>query len=123
MILNEIVFDFSQIDNAALILSAVGYLVVFAALLVLYQLFLYLPNILNFNLRIKLKKEGKKECVPCNDLSGETNAAIAMALFMYFNELHDEENTSLTISRVSKRYSPWSSKLYGMNTYFNNTNK
>ena len=41
-------------------------------------------------------------------------AAIAMALYLYQNELHDYENTVLTINKVSKNYSPWSSKLYGL---------
>ena len=45
-------------------------------------------------------------------LSGEINAAIAMALYLYQVELHDEENTVLTIKKVSKAYSPWSSKIY-----------
>ena len=46
--------------------------------------------------------------------SGEVNAAIAMALYSYFNELHDVESGVITIRRVSKNYSPWSSKLYNM---------
>lgn len=46
------------------------------------------------------------------EISGEVNAAIAMALFMYQNEMHDYENTVLTIQKVSKNYSPWSSKIY-----------
>jgi hypothetical protein len=36
-----------------------------------------------------------------------------MALFLY-NELHDEESNILTIERVSRIYSPWSSKYYNM---------
>jgi hypothetical protein len=33
---------------------------------------------------------------------------------MYFNEMHDEESDIITVKRVSKTYSPWSSKLYNM---------
>ncbi len=51
-------------------------------------------------------------------IGNEEYAAIAAAIYMYNNELHDEENTILTINRISKAYSPWSSKLYNMNTYF-----
>lgn len=51
------------------------------------------------------------------DISGEEYAAIATAIFLYNNELHDEENTVLTINKVAKTYSPWSSKLYNMNIY------
>lgn len=45
-------------------------------------------------------------------MSGEVNAAIALALYLYQNELHDHEDTILTIKKVSKTYSPWSSKIH-----------
>lgn len=47
-------------------------------------------------------------------VSGEELTAIAMALKMYEDDLHDNESTVLTINRVAKAYSPWSSKLYGL---------
>ena len=52
--------------------------------------------------------------VPKSDVSGEVNAAIAMALFMYSNELHDQENPVITMIKVSRTYSPWSSHIYGL---------
>lgn len=52
--------------------------------------------------------------VPKSDLSGEINAAIAMALYLYSNELHDQENPVITMIKVSRTYSPWSSKIYGL---------
>lgn len=47
-------------------------------------------------------------------VSAETYAAVSMAihLFMQDNEAHDFEDTVLTITKVSKSYSPWSSKIY-----------
>jgi hypothetical protein len=44
----------------------------------------------------------------------ETFAAIAMALHLYKNDLHDREQAVLTINRVGKMYTPWSSKIYGL---------
>ena len=44
----------------------------------------------------------------------DAEAAIATALYLYFNEMHDEESDIITVTRVSKTYSPWSSKLYSM---------
>jgi glutaconyl-CoA/methylmalonyl-CoA decarboxylase subunit delta len=41
-------------------------------------------------------------------------AAIAMVLYLHFSEMHDEESNIITIKRVSRTYSPWSSKLYSM---------
>lgn len=44
----------------------------------------------------------------------ELNAAIATALYLYRQEVHDYENYVLTIKRIEKRYSPWSSKIYSL---------
>lgn len=48
------------------------------------------------------------------DIPGEVNAAIALALHLFRNQLHDMEDTVITIKKVSKAYSPWSSKIYGL---------
>ena len=53
-----------------------------------------------------------KEERPDHD-SGEEIAAIVMALHEHLNA-HDTENTILTINKVRKSYSPWSSKIYGL---------
>ena len=47
-------------------------------------------------------------------ISGEVNAAIAMALYLYSSEIHDMEDPVITMVRVSRTYSPWSSKIYGL---------
>ncbi len=46
--------------------------------------------------------------------SGETIAAIAMALSEHFNDQHDMEDTILTIRRMRRAYSPWNSKIYNI---------
>lgn len=51
---------------------------------------------------------------PGPDSLSDDKAAIAMALYLYFNEIHDEESDIITVKRVSRTYSPWSSKLYSM---------
>lgn len=48
-------------------------------------------------------------------LTANAMAAIAMSLRLYYNGVHDEEPTQVTIKNVERRYSPWNSKLYGMN--------
>jgi hypothetical protein len=60
-----------------------------------------------------ITEEGKIEHSPTyQEVPDEVNAAIAMALFLYQNDLHDNENTVLTLQKVSRTYSPWSSKIY-----------
>lgn len=44
--------------------------------------------------------------------SGDVIAAIAAALSKHFGEDHDMEDTILTIRKLQKAYSPWSSKIY-----------
>lgn len=106
--------DWSQIW----IITVVGYSVVFVALVVMVFVFIRLPKILKLNFRRK-KPELETEAVPGSGkekyLSGEVSAAIGMALTLYFKEQHDEESGILTIKRVSRTYSPWSSKIYGVN--------
>ena len=113
-------FDLSAIDSDGLVLVIVGYCIVFMALLLLYLFFRYIiPSIL----RIKIGKgrfnkgSDPSETNQKIEVTGEVNAAISMALYLYYNELHDKESNILTIKRVSKVYSPWSSKIYGVRSY------
>ncbi len=106
------------IDSLTWTIVFVGIGIVFLALASVYLFFRYfLTFILNFRLKSFARKRGidPAEIVTAkNMLSGEVNAAIAMALYSYMNELHDVESGVITIRRVSKNYSPWSSKLYNM---------
>lgn len=109
--------DFSQVDSFATTIALVGYLVVFAALVLLYLVFYYLPSLLKLDLQKMLSGRNEDRIVSEKDeikVTGEVNAAIGMAIFLYINEMHDEESGVLTIKKISKRYSPWSSKIYGL---------
>ena len=97
-------------------MTAIGMTIVFSSLIVLYLVFYYLTKFLNRRMVKSGEKQGKtKEEVEKEiDISGDVHAAIGMALHLYLSEVHDFENTVLTINRVSKNYSPWSSKIYGL---------
>lgn len=105
----------NNILQDGLIISLVGIIIVFAALLILFRVFKWISLLIGMNIRQKLRRQGK--LVEAGDdsmmIPGDHSAAIAMALYMY-NELHDEESNILTIDRVSRVYSPWSSKYYNM---------
>lgn len=45
-----------------------------------------------------------------NQITGEEAAAIAMALHLHFNSMHDEESEIITIDMPSAHYSPWAQK-------------
>lgn len=108
----------SGLDSMTWTIVAVGIGIVFISLLIVYLFFRYvLTFILNFRLRSFARKKGIDPATVDTAktmMSGEVNAAIAMALYSYLNEFHDVESGVMTIKRVSKNYSPWSSKLYSM---------
>jgi glutaconyl-CoA/methylmalonyl-CoA decarboxylase subunit delta len=106
---------FKQVDPFGLGMTVIGYVIVFIALLLLYIVFFNLTKLIQLKSKKTLKKEGITDKAKQDiAVSGEVNAAIAMALHLYFQELHDEETAILTINRASKIYSPWSSKIYGL---------
>ena len=56
------------------------------------------------------KQEAKEKKL--GEAPGEIFAAIAMAMHEMQSDVHDVEDTVLTITRVKRSYSPWSSKIY-----------
>lgn len=110
---------FLDIDPWGVGMTFIGMAVVFLSLLLLYMLFYNITKALNYRIKSNLKKEGKE--IPAKDkdveLSGEVNAAIAIALHLYMNEIHDRESAILTINKVARTYSPWSSKIYGIRQF------
>lgn len=95
-------------------ISIVSILVVFISLTILVFIFMAIPKLLEMNIKNKLKKEGKTEGAQSVNVKADVNVAIAMGLHMYLNELHDEESNIITIRNAQKQYSPWSSKIYGV---------
>ena len=93
--------------------------VVFSGLLMLYLMFRLIGQITVFVKKrnamrvhgISDKEEAKEKGLGRE--SGEVYAAIAMALYQHL-EVHDVEDTILTINKVKKAYSPWNSKIYSL---------
>lgn len=109
---------FVTMDPSGLGMAVIAMGVVFMALAILYFIFRSTGKFFSKKAPkptgVESKTSGtstapKKEQ---EEISGELNAAIAMTLYMYQSEMHDYENTVLTIQKVSRNYSPWSSKIY-----------
>jgi len=103
--------------------AIIGYLIVLAALVFLFLVYQLIPKALDLYTRARLKREGKKGGNESTiSHSGEVNAAISMAIYLCMNERHDKESGKITAKKLSKRYSPWSSKIYtiqgGLNSRF-----
>jgi uncharacterized membrane protein len=110
----------SFISTADVVISVVGYVIVFIALLCLYAFFHFLPRLLFINLKRVLARKGRKpKEVHEVMVSGEVIAAVSMGLYLTYSELHDEDSGVLTIKKISRAYSPWSSKIYAVRNQFN----
>lgn len=92
--------------------------VVFCGLCLLFISFKIVGNIsIKFNKRNAMKAQGITDPQVAKEAGlgerpGEIYAAIATAMHEYQEDVHDVEETVLTINRVRRNYSPWSSKIY-----------
>ncbi|MBL1213410.1 MAG: OadG family protein [Ignavibacteriae bacterium] len=111
---NNLTFDISKIGTDGIIISVIGYVIVFMALLTLFFFIKNLTKLLHLNLRKKLSAQGRQVEQKDLDIPGEIAAAISTAITLHYQEVHDFENTIVTIKKVQKPYSPWSSKIYGL---------
>ncbi len=108
-----------SVSNMNFVILITLVVVIFAFLL----LYLFIQNFTKqfnrFGERKQLVKEGKIAEAEKIEMShsGELNAAIALALYLYQNQIHDIESFRLTIQKVSRNYSPWSSKIYGLRKF------
>lgn len=98
-------------------ITIIAMCIVIAALAILSILFLCFGKI-SQKLLVRNKRESGKSLQRAEEHhdvdSGEVIAAIAAALSEHFGETHDLEETILTIRKLKKAYSPWSSKIYNM---------
>ncbi len=114
MMFMEIIFlNISQGLN----LLVIGMLVVFSVLLLLYFSFSQLQRLADFFTKKENapKTEVTAPKATAESANDEVNAAISFALYMYLNEQHDQESGVITIEKSKKPFSPWNSKIYGMN--------
>lgn len=115
---NEKIDGFKMKDPVGVGMAIMAMLVVFSGLILLYIAFKIVGNIgVGFIKRnamrahgITDKQEAKEKAIGTE--SGEIFAAIAMALHEYQDNVHDIEDTILTINKVKRNYSPWNSKIY-----------
>lgn len=117
---NDKIAAFKEKDENGFAMTLMAMAVVFCALLVLCLCFLGISKIGEaIARRNKMAAHGisKEEAVASGHHetqdSGEAIAAIAMALRDHF-DAHDNESTILTINKVRRSYSPWSSKIYSL---------
>lgn len=109
---------FAEQDEHGFAMAIMAMCIVFCALLVLCLCFYGISKVGGFISSLnKMRAHGVSREETGGKMaehdSGEEIAAIAMALYEHLNA-HDSENTILTINKVKRAYSPWSSKIYGL---------
>lgn len=110
--------EFVKMDPTGLGMALIAMSVVFSALVLLYLVFKNTRKLYSINFRTLFKKQVKEDAgdtIEEQDIPGEVTAAIALALNLYISQYHDHEEAILTIKKVARTYSPWSSKIYGLN--------
>jgi len=115
--------DFAKLDPIGIGMAVIAMTVVFSSLTLLYVSFKNLAKIyaIDFKKHSLIKKGKIEEAEKIKeDTTGELGAAIGLALYFYQSDLHDYENTLLTIKKVARTYSPWSSKIYGLRNALKN---
>jgi Na+-transporting methylmalonyl-CoA/oxaloacetate decarboxylase gamma subunit len=112
--LHEPAKAFGATDPNGVVMAMVAMVVVFTSLIFLYILFKYVAKLYGMGARKKTVIKQLTTVTTEEEISGEVNAAIALALHMYRSQLHDNEDPVITMKRVARTYSPWSSKIYGL---------
>ncbi|MCC8143520.1 MAG: lamin tail domain-containing protein [Tannerellaceae bacterium] len=111
---NEKIENFKKNDSYGVGMTLTAMLAVFSVLLLLFIVFK--------NIGIAAIKASKRNVqkaagdiaasTKTSAYTGEIITAISMALHEVNEDVHDTEDTVLTIKKVVRTYSPWSSKIY-----------
>lgn len=115
---NEKIENFKENDAWGVGMTITAMVVVFLGLILLYVVFKFVgKSAINMSQR-RAQKSGA-ENIPAKGQTeeGAIFAAIATALYEVTEDVHDLENTVLTIHKVTRSYSPWSSKIYGIREF------
>ncbi|MDR2970011.1 MAG: lamin tail domain-containing protein [Tannerellaceae bacterium] len=113
---NEKIDNLKLNDSIGVGMTITAMAVVFTGLILLYLVFKQVgKSAVAASLRRARKASGGTDAgVETGEISGEVLVAIGMALYELDQDVHDYENTVLTIQKVKRTYSPWSSKIYGL---------
>jgi glutaconyl-CoA/methylmalonyl-CoA decarboxylase subunit delta len=108
--------EFVKMDPYGIGMIVIALSIVFLVLTFIYMIFRTLGKLMVKGAQKKVDKivqKGESTVgVGPASITSETLAAIGLALHLYSSQQHDLESMKITIQKVSKMYSPWSSKIY-----------
>jgi len=108
--------EFGRMDPTGIAMAVIAMTIVFISLMLLYITFKYIAKLYSIDWKKLLKKNHPENVVSkvSEDIPDETLAAISLALHLYHMELLGLEDAVMTFKNAAKKYSPWSSKIYGL---------
>ncbi|MDR1859731.1 MAG: OadG family protein [Bacteroidales bacterium] len=107
--------EFVKLDPYGAGMAIIAMFVVFTALIVLACVFKAIGKA--FTREKKPAATGDSTAaapVKKSEISGEVNAAIAAAIYLYQNEQHDYESAVLTVKKITRQFSPWNLRSSNM---------
>jgi Na+-transporting methylmalonyl-CoA/oxaloacetate decarboxylase gamma subunit len=115
---NEKIENFQINDAWGVGMTITAMAVVFIGLILLYGCFKYVGKVA-IQLSTRRAQKAGVENIPAGGHTeeGAVFAAIAAALYEVAEDVHDTETTVITIQKVARRYSPWSSKFHSMREF------
>lgn len=112
---NAKIDNFKKNDALGVAMTITAMAVVFIGLFLLFVIFKQIGKLSISASKRNVRKSGAATtAADAGQESGEIFAAIATALYEMSDDNHDIENTVLTIHKVARNYSPWSSKIYSL---------
>lgn len=113
---NEKIDNFKKNDSWGVGMTITAMTVVFCGLILLYLCFKQTGKLSIAVSKRNAQKaaQATSEITATGPVSGEVLAAIGVALYELSDDNHDIESTVLTIRKVQRAYSPWSSKIYSL---------
>ena len=93
-----------------LLMTVIGFVLVFLVLVILICIMRGMGVAFTRTKKSATTAEEEHEAISDQEIA----AAIITALKLYKSNLHDQESEMLTIHRITRAYSPWSSKIHGL---------
>jgi Na+-transporting methylmalonyl-CoA/oxaloacetate decarboxylase gamma subunit len=115
---NEKIENFQINDAWGIGMTITAMAVVFIGLVLLFASFKYVGKTA-IKMSTRRAQKAGVENIPAKGHTeeGAIFAAIAAALYEVAEDIHDIESSVITIQKVARRYSPWSSKFHSMREF------
>lgn len=109
-----------SLSSMATTIAVIAFGVLLVILIAINILFVILPKLQEYNARRSAEKaikaaDSQQSAEGADD---DISAVISLALHLSMDDAGERDGSVITIKRVSRNYSPWNSKIYGLNNFY-----